>query len=330
LSIQDKILCLFHVSEEDFRKINDPWIDFSRVELQILSPETPEDSICKAASGSTIILAGIGRPAITRKIIEASSNLKLIQMPGSGYNEVDILAANELGIPVATTKAANAKAVAEHTIMFILTLLNRGIYAHKATSSGDWPQMELLVKNRTNELGGKTLGILGLGAVGKEVVKRMRGFGIYVIYHKRNRLSFDEEKRLGVEYVEFNDLLSQSDILSIHVPLTPGTIGMIGRNEISLMKDNAILINTARGAIVEEQALVDALKKRKLFGAGLDVFNIEPLGPCNVFNGINNVILSPHIAGGTVESIERMIESAGKNIASVIQGKRPLNIINDV
>lgn len=330
MSIQDKILCLFHVSEEDFKKINDALIDFSKVELQILSPETPEDSICIAASDSTIILAGIGRPAITRKIIKASSNLKLIQMPGAGYDEVDISAANEMGIPVATTKAANAKAVAEHAIMFMLTLLNRGIYAHKATSCGDWPQMELLVKKRTNELGGKTLGVLGLGAVGKEVAKRVRGFGTHVIYNDRNRLSFDEEKRLEVEYVEFNELLSRSDILTIHVPLTPETIGMIGRNEISLMKDNAILINTARGAVVEEQALVDALKEGKLFGAGLDVFNIEPLGPCNVFDGIDNVILSPHIAGGTVESIVRMIESAGRNMALVLDGKHPMNIINNV
>jgi phosphoglycerate dehydrogenase-like enzyme len=105
---------------------------------------------------------------------------------------------------------------------------------------------------------------------------------------------------------------------------------MIGRTEISLMKDNAILINTARGAVVDEQALVDALKEGKLFGAGLDVFDVEPLGPCNVFDGIDNVILSPHIAGGTVESIVRMIESAGRNMALVLDGKRPLNIINDV
>jgi lactate dehydrogenase-like 2-hydroxyacid dehydrogenase len=330
LSIKEKILCLFHVSEKDFKKINDEWIDFSDVELQILSLDTPEDSICAAASDSTIIFAGIGRPAITRKIIEASSNLKLIQMPGAGYDEVDISAANEMRVPVATTKAANAKAVAEHVIMFILTLLNRGIYAHETTSSGDWPQMELLVENRTLELGGKTLGILGLGAVGKDVARIVRGFGTQVIYHNRNRLILDDEDNFGVEYVGFHELFSRSDILSIHVPLTPDTVGMIGRNEIDLMKDGAILINTARGAVVEEQALVDALKEGKLFGAGLDVFDFEPLGPGNVFSRLENVILSPHIAGGTVESIVRMIESAGKNMALVIEGKRPLNIVNDV
>jgi phosphoglycerate dehydrogenase-like enzyme len=273
LSIKEKILCLFNVSEKDFKKINDAWIDFSEVELQILSLDTPEDSICSAASDSTIILAGIGRPAITRKIIKASSNLRLIQMPGAGYDEVDISAANEMGIPVATTKAANAQAVAEHVIMFILTLMNKGIYAHESTISGDWPQMELLVENRTMELGGKTLGILGLGAVGKEVAKRARGFRTHVIYNNRNRFNIDDENTLGVEYVGFHELLSRSDILSTHVPLTPDTIGRIGRKEIALMKDGTILINTARGAVVEEQALVDALKEGKLFGAGLDVFD---------------------------------------------------------
>ena len=105
---------------------------------------------------------------------------------------------------------------------------------------------------------------------------------------------------------------------------------MIGRDEFALMKDGVILINTARGAVVDEQALVDALKEGKLFGAGLDVFDFEPLGPDNVFKGFDNVILSPHIAGGTVESIVRMIESAGKNIARVIEGKRPINIVNEV
>jgi lactate dehydrogenase-like 2-hydroxyacid dehydrogenase len=249
-------------------------------------------------------------------------------MPGAGYDEVDISAANEMGVPIATTRAANAQAVAEHAIMFMLVLLNRGIYAHRATRRGDWPQMELLVEKRTKELRGRTLGILGLGAVGKEVASRVRAFGTRVIYHKRNRLSLEEERRLELEYVEFDELLTRSDILSIHVNLTPETKGMIGRREISMMKDGAILINTARGAVVDEQALADALMKGKLFGAGLDVFNHEPLGPENVFNGIDNVILSPHISGGTVESITRMIESAGKNIALVLGGKRPLNKVN--
>jgi lactate dehydrogenase-like 2-hydroxyacid dehydrogenase len=296
----------------------------------MLSPESSEENICAAACDATIILGGPGRPEITRKIIESASNLKLIQMPGAGYDEVDISAANEKGVPVATTRSANAPAVAEHAIMFMLVLLNRSIYAHKATSRGDWPQMELLVEKRTKELGGKTLGILGLGAVGKEVVKRAIGLGTRIVYHKRNRLNLDEERELGLEFVEFDELLERSDILSIHVTLTPETEGMIGRKEISLMKNGAVLINTARGAVVDEQALADALKRGKLSGTGLDVFNHEPLGPDNVFKDIENVILSPHISGGTIESITRMIESAGKNMALILEGKRPLNIVNEV
>ena len=207
MSIKEKILCLFHVSEEEFIKINDVWIDFSDVELQILSLDASEEKICASASNSSVILAGIGRPAITRKIIEASPDLRLIQMPGSGYDEVDIEAANENGIPVATTKAANAWAVAEHVVMFILTLLKRGIYAHEATRSGDWPQWELLIENRTLELGGKTLGILGLGAVGREVAKIVKGFGVNVIYHNRSKFNLEGENKLGLEYVDLHELL---------------------------------------------------------------------------------------------------------------------------
>jgi lactate dehydrogenase-like 2-hydroxyacid dehydrogenase len=330
MSTREKILCLFRVSENDFKRINNKWIDFREVDLQILSLDTPKNILFEAASDSTIILAGIGRPAITRKLIEVSPNLRLIQMPGAGYDEVDISAANERGIPVATTKGANAHAVAEHVVMFILTLMNRCIYAHKATKKGDWPQMELLIMDRTMELKGKTLGILGLGAIGRDLAKIVRGFGTKVIYYNRNRLSFNDENTLGVEYVGFHELLSRSDILSIHVPLNHGTTGMIGRNEIALMKDNAILINTSRGPVVDENSLVDALREGKLFGAGLDVFDLEPLGPDNVFSGLDNVVLSPHIGAGTVESVERMIESAGKNISLIISGKCPQNIVNDV
>jgi phosphoglycerate dehydrogenase-like enzyme len=151
-----------------------------------------------------------------------------------------------------------------------------------------------------------------------------------VIYHTRSRLSEGEERALGVEYAELGDLLSRSDVVSIHVPLTPETQGMIGRDEITEMKRRAILINTSRGGVVDEEAVVDALKKKRLGGAGFDVFKTEPLPPDNIYSGIENVILSPHIGGGTMEGIQNMTRLAGSNMALVIDGERPLNVVNDV
>jgi phosphoglycerate dehydrogenase-like enzyme len=328
MSTKDKILCLMPIPETLFLDRFSKWIDFSKVELQMINPETPEEEICKAASDATIIYAGPGRPPITRKIIESATKLKFIQMPGAGYDEVDITAASSRNIPIATTKGANTQAVAEHAIMFILVLLKRGITAHEATTHGKWPQFETLGKG-TWELGGKTLGILGLGMIGKELAKIAKGFGVNMIYHNRTKLGEDEERELEVEHVTFEELISRSDIVSIHVPLSSETRGMIGYEEISNMKDGAIIVNLARGGVVDERAVVDAVRSKKLLGAGFDVFDPEPLPQNNIFKEIYNVMLSPHLAGATTEAILRMHELAGKNIASILKGKKPVNIVNN-
>ena len=316
--------------EPFFRERFSNWIDLSNIELQTLNLDTPEEDICKAASNATIIYAGPGRPPITRRIIESAPKLKLIQMPGAGYNEVDIAAANDRRIPVATAHGANARAVAEHAIMFMLVLLKRGISAHEATIQGEWPQFELVLEKGTYELGGKTLGILGLGKIGKEVAKMAMGFGVNTIYHNRNRLDDDEEQALEVEYVGFDKLLSESDIVSVHVPLNEETRGMIGTEEIRMMKDGAVIVNLSRGGVVDEGAVAEAVRSGKLLGAGFDVFESEPLVSGDLFVEVDNVMLSPHVAGGTTEAIDRMHEIAGRNFASVMVGKRPVNIINDV
>ena len=251
-------------------------------------------------------------------------------MPGAGYDELDITAANDKKIPVATTQGANVRAVAEHAIMFMLVLLKRGLNAHEATIQGKWPQFELTLGKGTWELGGRTLGILGLGKIGRAVAKMAKGFGAQIIYHNRTRLDEDEEQKLGVQYVGFDDLLSDSDILSIHVPLSSETRGMIGCEEVGKMKDGAVIVNLARGGVVDERAVVEAVRSGKLLGAGFDVFESEPLLSGDLFGEVDNVMLSPHLAGATTEAIFRMQEIAGRNMASVIEGRRPVNIINDV
>jgi phosphoglycerate dehydrogenase-like enzyme len=330
MSTNEKILCLLPLPEPFFRERFSNWIDLSKVELQILNPDALEDDICKAATNATILYAGPGRPPITRKIIESAPQLKFIQMPGAGYDEVDVTAANDRNIPVATTYGANARAVAEHAIMFMLVLLKRGISAHEATIQGKWPQFDLVLRKGTWELGGKTLGILGLGNIGREVARMAKGFGVRMVYYNRNRLDVDEEQALGVEYVGFDGLLSESDIISIHVPLTDATRGMIGSEEIRKMKDGAVIVNLSRGGVVDEGAVVEAIRSGKLLGAGFDVFESEPLLSGDLFVEVDNVMLSPHLAGATTEAIYRMHEIAGKNFASVMEGKRPVNIVNEV
>lgn len=329
-SERDKIVSLLGISPQNFKASYRPWIDFAKIELETLPPETPEEEIRKAVADATIIYGGPGRLPITRAIIEAAPRLKLIQTPGTGYNEVDLQAANEQCVYVATTRGANASAVAEHAVTFMLVLLKKSLIAHEGTSTGGWPQMDIIMRERTWELGSRTVGLLGLGAIGRKVAEILRGFGSNVLYHVRTRLSEAEERALGVEYVELGDLLSRSDVVSIHVPLTPETRGMIGRDEIAKMKPRALLINTSRGGVVDEEAVVGALKRRRLGGAGFDVFQSEPLPPDNIFTGIENLILSPHIGGGTMEGLQNMARFAGRNMALVIAGERPINVVNDI
>jgi len=326
---KEKIVCLTPLKTEFLKSNLENWIDFSTFDLEILPGDITEEEVCKAVADSTVIFGdGRHRTHITRKVIEAAPNLKLIQMPTVGYDEVDLEAANEYGIPVANTAGCNAVSVAEHAIMFMLVLLKKGLYAHESTLKGEWPQMELAVGGKVSELGGKTLGILGLGAIGTEVAKMARGFGTNILYNKRNRLPQDKEERLGVTYVGFDELLKQSDILSIHVSLNSDTRGLIGREEISMMKKGAILLNLARGPVVDEVAVADALIEGRLSGVGLDVFRDEPLGPGNVYEGLENVMLSPHVSGGSRETFGRSFMMCGKNLARYFAGEKLDYLVN--
>jgi len=326
---KEKVVCFTPLETEFFKSHLENWIDFSTFELEILPGDVTEEKVCKAVADATVIF-GDGRHLthITRRVIEAAPRLKLIQLLTVGYDEVDIEAADEHGIPVSNTAGCNAISVAEHAIMFMLVLLKKGLYAHESTLRGEWPQMELAVGGKVLELGGKTLGILGLGAIGTEVAKMARVFGSHILYHKRSRLPVGEEERLGVKYVGFDELLQWSDILSIHVPLTSETRGMIGREEISMMKKGAILLNLARGGVVDDAAVAEALKEGRLSGAGLDVFGDEPLGPDNVFDGVENVMLSPHVSGASKEMLGRAFKMCGENLARFFAGEKLDYVVN--
>jgi lactate dehydrogenase-like 2-hydroxyacid dehydrogenase len=295
-------------------------------------PES-EEELRRAFSEANIILAVPMSPYMDRSILETAKELKAILFMSVGYEKIDLEAATELGIPVANNVGFNAVGVAEHAIMMVLVLLKKGFIAHHGVIDGGWPQREIVRPgNYLYELRGKTLGVVGLGNIGTEVAKRAVAFGARVIYNKRNRLTEAEEAALGVEYGTLEELLKASDIVSINAPLTEETRGMIGKEQIEIMKDGAILVNTARGGLVDEEALADALRRGKLWGAGIDV----PRGPEDqegfreLFKGIDNVVLTPHIASGTFNALDQCAEQFAENIARIVNGEKPLYLLNDV
>jgi phosphoglycerate dehydrogenase-like enzyme len=265
---------------------------------------------------------------IDRKIIEEARNLKLIQQPAVGYESIDVKAATECGVPVANAAGFNSVGVAEHALMMALVLLKKALLLQNETSRCNWLQDKVVNAGSSWELEGRTLGILGFGMVGRELAKRARGFGPRMLYNKRNRLPEVEEKELGVEYCTFDEILSRSDILSIHLPLTDETRGLIGGDELAKMRRGAILLNLARGKIVDTAALAEAVKRGHLSGVGVDVYDPEPIRSDNPLIGLENVMLTPHVAGATLESKTKSLKICFGNFARVFRGEAPINVVN--
>jgi phosphoglycerate dehydrogenase-like enzyme len=219
--------------------------------------------------------------------------------------------------------------------MFMLLLLKKALKAHELGTRNKRTMKEIFgIWDNVWELRGKTLGILGLGNIGKEVARLSKAFGPKILYHKRSRLTEEEETRLGVEYCSLKDLLSRSDILSIHVPLTNETRNMIGKEEIAQMKTGAILLNLARGEVVDEVVLAEAIIEGKLSGVGTDVLIEKRQGDVievqSPLIGLENVMITPHLAGPTKEARDRASKQFTDNILRVLSGDRPLHLVNDV
>lgn len=266
---------------------------------------------------------------IDRDMIMHMKKVKVIQQPSTGYDHIDVDAAKEVGIPVANIGGANTLSVAEHTIATALILLKRMFQSHIRTQRGRWTQQEFFNLG-VFELYNKTWGIIGIGRIGREVAKRLKGFNVKIIYYDIRRLSEDVEKELGVEYRSFNRLISEADIISIHIPLTPETMHLIGEKELRRMKGSAIIINPSRGEIVDEKALAKALKSRWIFGVGVDVYSKEPPSSDHPLLNIGdyNIVTTPHLAGATNEARQRIIETAVRNVIQVLKGNLPENVVN--
>jgi len=250
----------------------------------------------------------------------------LIQQPSVGYQHIDIDACAEAGIPVANTAGANTVSVAEYTVMAALCLIKRLLPAHRATVSGEWKQMEV----GAGDLAGKLWGLVGMGRIGRAVAELLMPFGVRMVYYDPMRLKQDDEKKYRLAFMDLLEIIRSADIISLHCPLTEKTRGLIGQTELSMMKSTALLINVARGEIIDENALAQALKDQKIGGAALDVFAEEPIGKTNPFVGMNsqNLMLTPHIAGATNESKMRIINAAITNIVKVLNGENPDFVVN--
>ena len=258
--------------------------------------------------------------------LEQTPNLRFIQLGGVGYVEAGIRAAKDRGIPVALTPEGTCLGVAEHTILLILALYKHLIQAHQALRDGKWIHNAL--RGISHFLYGKVLGVVGLGRIGTEVVHRTRGFlPERIVYTDLFRKTPEQEADLGVEYLALDDLLRMSDIVTLHVFLSDASRGMIGQRELALMKPSAILINTSRGAVVDEHALYHALRDGVIWGAGLDAWNEEPTAPDNPILKLDNVVCTPHMATGTIDADRMKFEAAIANFQRVLEGKEPLNVI---
>jgi phosphoglycerate dehydrogenase-like enzyme len=257
--------------------------------------------------------------------IASARRLRLIQHQGVGYDQTDVAAAADRGIPVATCPAGTTSGVAEHVFLLVLAVYRRLLVADVALRRGEWLQWEL--RPTSFELGNKTLGILGFGQIGRRVAEIARAFQVRVVYFDTVRAEPEIERLLEATFVSFDDLLSGSDVLSIHVPLTPQTRDMIGAAEIGRMKSSAVLINTARGGIVDDHALAAALHDGRLAGAGIDVFGEEPPPVEHPLLSAPGTVLTPHIAAGTSDGLAAKVEACVINILRVADGLEPLHAV---
>jgi len=286
-----------------------------------MQPGSKEGDLLKIVSKADGLITR-GSIMVTREMMAASPQLKAIGVHGMGYDHVDVAAARELGKVVFNTPDALTVSVAEMTLALMLALTRRVVAADKAVRAGDWNRKygDLI----GTDLAGRTVGIIGLGRVGAAVARRLKAFDVGLLYYSRTRRR-ELESYIGIEWAELDDLLSRSDIISLHVPGTSETHHMIGPREFGLMKQGVLVVNMARGRVIDQEALLDALMTDKVAGAALDVFEVEPLDPAHPLTAMDNVILTPHLGASSLEGMQRMATQVAQGILDILDGKEPQN-----
>ncbi len=294
------------------------------VEIVLVDPSLSDDeqaALCRDVSAMITSKVSVD-------ILKQCPNVKIIQTLSAGYDMLDLAAILEMGILVANNGGANAIAVSEHTIAMMISL-----------SGNLWHQYDITMKQRqwktgmdkyrVKEITDKTIGIVGMGRIGKQVAKRVQGFDARVQYYDLFPLSQEQERELDVTRVSLEELFRTSDIITCHTPLTSETLHIVNAENLGLMKSSAVLINTSRGPVVDEAALIEALQAGRIAGAGLDVFEQEPVDPNNPLLKMDNVVVSPHSAGTTWNTWFRRAEFAYRNMNGVWNGDAPMAVAQD-
>ena len=266
---------------------------------------------------------------VPSEVLERSKGIKVLQTMGAGTDYLDKPGLARWGIAVAVSGGANAVAVAEHTIMLMLMVYRKAAHQVSHVLAGRWAERiraEYSV-HEFHELAGKTVGIVATGNVGRNVARRLQGWDCRLLYTDVVALPQQVEQQLSVTRVDLEDLLRTSDVITLHVPLMTNTRGLIGQRQFEVMKPSAILINTCRGPVVDEQALYDALKTRRILGAGLDVTEKEPTPADNPLFQLDNVVITPHLAGYTIEWYRKGLTAAIENARRMARNEKLLNLI---
>ena len=270
----------------------------------------------------------------TEEMIEAMPKLRMIHSEGVGYAAIDIKAAAARGIPVCNNQGVNAPQVAEHTVMLILTVLRRFAEGEAAVRSGGQMEMKMRIMSEgMDDLIGKRVGLIGFGGIGKELAKRLLPFGCKLFYTDPVRAPAEVEAQYEITYLTQEELLRTSDIITLHVPVTPSTTNLINRDTLALMKPNAVVVNCARGAVVNTADLAEAIRNGTIFGCALDVLDPEPFPPDDPILQLPEpwrwrVSVSPHIAGNTIGTLYASYDGVWGDIGRVLRGERPRNIVN--
>jgi phosphoglycerate dehydrogenase-like enzyme len=260
-----------------------------------------------------------GQVAVGRELMAAAKQAKLLHKWGVGVDNFDLEAAKAQGITVARTTASNAKPVAEAALGLTIALLRNLAWGHTSLRGGDWRPMSL--PKPSYSLFGKTVGIIGFGAIGQNFARLLRPFGGRILYNKTRQLEAAEEAELGVSFASLQEILRDADVVSLHCPLTPQTRGMINREALRGMKPTAVLINVARGGVVVESDLAEALKAKEILGAAMDVYEEEPTPPSNPLLGLENAICTPHIAAMAADNFAPTINQMFGNIDRFNRGE---------
>ena len=293
---------------------------------------TAQDVIERAGDAEFAVIDAV--LPFTAEMIEGMPKLRMIHSEGVGYAAIDVAAAARHGIPVCNNQGVNAPQVAEHTVMLILTVLRRFAEGEAAVRAGRQMEMKLRVMaDGMDDLIGKRVGLIGFGAIGKELAKRLQPFGCKLFYTDPIRADAEIEARYEITYLTQEELLRTSDIITLHVPVTPDTTNLIKRETLAMMKRSAVVVNCARGVVVNTADLAEAIRNGTIYGCALDTIDPEPFPPDDPILTLPEpwrwrVSVSPHIAGNTINTFYASYDGVWGDIGRVLRGERPHNIVN--